>query len=122
MLAVVLLFLSACAWRGPGAPEGDPNLITRDQIAATHGSTVYDVIARLHAEFLRDRGATSINLGTRDVATVFLNGVEFGSIESLRTIAASDIEQIRYFPGVDAVVKFGRAYAGGVILLTSRVE
>ncbi len=114
---------TACALhRGAGNSGHDPNVITADEIEATHESVMYDVIARLHSEFLRDRGATSLMGSDRDVATVFINQQAFGPVSSLKTLAARDFEEVRYIAGHDAVIRFGKAYGGGIIQLISRVE
>ncbi len=121
---LALLFaVAACRFHpAPGVAGGDPNVITYDEIEATHEPFVYDVIKRLHSEFLRDRGAMSLYGPDRDVATVFINNQAYGPLSTLQTLASRDYEQIRYIAGHDAVIKFGKIYSGGVIQLISRVE
>src|SRR5262245_51314252 len=107
----------------PGAGSGANRLlITEDEIVATNAATAYDVIARLRGEFLRQRGPTSLMLPSRDRAVVFLKDQEYGTIETLRDVRSSDLAEIRFFPGPDAVIKFGSQYAGGVIQLVPRVQ
>ncbi len=119
LLLVALLGLG-CFHRARLADIPDRNVITEDEIDASHSATIYDVIAKLRPEYLRDRGPISLTGGARDVATVFLNSEEYGPIAGLRDFPARDIEEVRYFSGIDAVTKFGKWYGTGVIQLISR--
>jgi outer membrane cobalamin receptor len=96
------------------------NVITQEQIESTGYTNVYDVVSRLHGEFLRDRGAISIKTNQHNRAVVFLNSQEYGIPETLRNVPAGGIGEIRYFTGPEAVSKFGSQYGGGVIQLISR--
>lgn len=120
-LAIATLVAAAgCHAQRPGAPGSVGNVISRDQIEATNASNIYDVIVRLHAEFLNDRGRTSIRTNVTSRAVVFLNDQEYGIPETMRNIPPDRIQEIRHFSGSEAVVRFGAQYGGGVILLTSR--
>ncbi len=109
----------------PTPPDGGGslrNVITREQIDATTSSNVYDLIARLRGEFLRDRGRVSIKTNQRERAVVFLNDQEYGIPETMRNIPPSRVGEIRFYNGPEAVVKFGSQYGGGVIQLVSRSQ
>lgn len=121
--ALVLLGLVfACHAQPAGAPGSVENVITREQIDAVKASNMYDVIVRLRAEFLNDRGRTSIRTNATSRAVVFLNDQEYGVPETMRNIPPGRIESVRHFSGAEAVVRFGAQYGGGVIQLTSRTE
>lgn len=96
------------------------NVITQDQIDSSRAANVYEVITRLHGEFLRDRGRTSIRSNQHARAVVFLNDQEYGIPETMRNIPIGRVAEIRYFPGTEAVARFGSQYGGGVIQLISR--
>ena len=81
---------------------------------------MYDVIARLRSSYLIDRGRTSIRTNTHARAIVFLNDQEYGIPETMRNIPPGRIAEIRFFPGTEAVSRFGSQYGGGVIQLISR--
>jgi glutaredoxin len=117
-----ILAVAGCVLYHSAAEPTDPNVITFEQIEATGGNTILEVIAKLHAEYLRDRGRTSISSNSRDVPVVFLNQQEYGALSTLSDFAAHDIEEVRFFPWHDAVIKFGRKYGGGVIQLITRVD
>jgi len=119
---LLLLVFSGCALHHTTAVAPNPNVITFEQIDSAAEPTIYDVIVKLHAEYLRDRGATSISSSKRDVAVVFLNEQEYGALSSLADFQSRDIEEVRFFPWHDAQTKFGRKYSGGVIQLITRVD
>jgi hypothetical protein len=119
---VGLLLATACFHRAPLADVPNANVITEDEIRAAHGNTIYDVIAKLRPQYLRDRGPVALTSGARDVATVFLNDQEYGPIAILRQVEATDVAEVRYYSGIDAVTKFGRYYGTGVIQLISRTH
>jgi hypothetical protein len=119
----VSLAIGACqAATTPGGGASLRNVITQDQIDSSYASNVYELIVRLHPEYLRDRGSVSIRQNIHARAVVFLNGHEYGILETMRNIPISGIGEIRYYAGTDAVVKFGSQYGGGVVELISRVE
>lgn len=123
-LVLLLLMVAGGGCRFHRAPELSPNanVITFDEINAAGELTIYDVIVKLHSEYLRDRGQTSMNLSTRDVPVVFLNDQEYGALSTLNNFPAHDINEVRFFPWHEAVTKFGRKYEGGVIQLITRVD
>ena len=122
----VVLLASALACHpqasAPGNAKHSRNLILQDEIDSTRSATVYDLIARTHAEFLKDRGAVSIKSNQRARALVFMNDQEYGILETLRNVLPSRVGEIRYFAGTEAVAKFGAQYGGGVIQLISRTQ
>ena len=124
-LAVTASFaLAACHSQPAGGAAGRSvrNVITQAEIDSSDASNVYDLIARTRGEFLKDRGATSIKMNTHARAVVFMNDHEYGILETLRNIPRNRIGEIRYYPGIEAVAKYGSQYGGGVVLLLSRVE
>jgi hypothetical protein len=120
-LLLIIAVAGCTLHRSPEGPQ-DPNVITYDQIQAAGGMTILDVISKLHSEYLRDRGPTSMGGGGHDVAVVFLNQQEYGALSTLDDFPAHDIEEVHFFPWQDALVKFGRKYGGGVIQLITRVN
>jgi outer membrane cobalamin receptor len=124
-LVICLAISAGAACHTAGSPEqgAAPNdIITREQIDSTHATSIYDVVARLHGEYLRDRGSISILTSQHARAVVFLNDQEYGIIETMRNIPPDRVAMIRYYDGPQAVAKFGSQYGGGVIQLVSRFE
>jgi hypothetical protein len=119
MPALALTIAIACHHQQAGA-FSVRDVITQGQIDSTGYTNIYDVIVRLHADYLRDRGPVSIKTNQHARAVVFLNAQEYGIPETLRNFPAGGVAEIRYYRGTDAVTKFGSQYGGGVIQLISR--
>ena len=116
------LALSVGCHHQPAQPHGpvSSNLITQDEIDAADAGNIYEVVARLHGNFLNDRGRASLRSNVHSRAIVFLNDQEYGIPETMRNIPPGRIAEIRFFPGTEAVSRFGSQYGGGVIQLISR--
>ena len=120
-VATVLASAAACASMKQ-KNSSDRNVITAAEIEAADANTAYDVIVKLHANYLHSRGANSILLKENKEPTVYLDQVEFGSINSLRGIPASNIAEIRFVSGWDAMTKYGSDHAAGVIQIYTRYQ
>lgn len=120
---VMTVLVSGChSQPRTGTVTNRQNVITREQIDATQAANVYELIARLHGNFLNDRGRVSIMTNQHARAVVFLNDQEYGIPETLRNFSPDHVGEIRFFSGTDAVARFGAQYGGGVIQIISRVE
>ena len=121
-LPVTLLTASSCASMKRAEEGTDRNIITADEIQSANVSTAYDVITKLHANYLHSRGQNSILLKQLKEPTVFLDNVEYGSIASLRNIPASNCAEIRFIEGWDAMTKYGSDHVAGVIQVYTRYQ
>jgi hypothetical protein len=119
---LLIIAVGGCGFHRTSEVAPNANVITFEEITASGGLTILDVISKLHPEYLRDRGGTSITSSTRDVAVVFLNDQEYGALSALNDFPAHNIEEVRFVAGHEAVVKFGPKYSGGVIQLITRVD
>jgi hypothetical protein len=118
---LVVLILAACHPQVSSSGHGiQRNVITQDEIDASSASNVYDLIAQVRGDYLKDRGKVSIRTNQREKAVVFLNDQEYGVLETMRNIPLGRVSEIRYYPGTDAVNRFGAQYGGGVVMLVSR--
>ena len=98
VVRLLLIFaVTGCALHHTASEPKNPNVITFEEIDSSGEATIYDVIMKLHAEYLRDRGPTSAVSGKRDIAVVFLNEQEYGAIGTLSSFQARDIEEVHYF-------------------------
>jgi hypothetical protein len=123
MLVVILLALVACAGGTQASAGGSGNVLLRSELDAAGSVNAYEAVRRLRPAYLRDRGPTSIvNASARTRPVVFVDATEYGEIESLSAFPASRVEEIRYYPGPEAVTKFGSTYGAGVIQLKLRVQ
>ena len=119
---ILVAVLVGCASSGKGTASPS-NVISRLELDAVGSASVYDAVLRLHPNFLRSRGPTSVvNSSARTVAVVFVNETEYGEIESLQRFPASRVEEVRYYSGPEATTKWGSSYGSGVIALKMRVQ
>jgi hypothetical protein len=112
----------ACASSGTAGTgvRRDPNLITEQEIATSAESNVYDVVSRLRPMFLKTRGRSTISSGGSEYASVFLDGQYFGELGSMRNIVSTQIHEIRYLSGPDAVSRYGMRYGSGAVDVRSK--
>jgi hypothetical protein len=105
---------------GPGDVYNSA-VITEDEIVASRASTAYEVIHKLRANFLTNRGETSLNRGqSNPYPTVYMDDQEFGPISVLSTIPAAQISTIRLYRVSEANAKYGTHNLSGVIAIYTR--
>jgi outer membrane receptor for ferrienterochelin and colicin len=120
-LALASVIVLACSppRMGPGSVS-DSQLITEEEIDASRAANAFEVIRKLRANFLTYRGETSLKGESKPYPTVYLDGQQFGPIETLRTIPASQIGSIRLLRSWEATTKYGTGNMGGVIAISTR--
>ena len=122
--AVVVLAsigLVGCAFHHvDGRPSFSGNTITEDEVVAAHVSTAFEVIQKLRANFLSNRGATSFYDTSSPYPTVYVDGMKYGDIAILRTIPAEVVSTIRLYRAWEATTLYGMGNMGGVIAITTR--
>ena len=95
------------------APRSQRDLITKEQIEATHQKDAYSVVASLRSNWLRERGSDSI---TRDPTKVqvYLDNVRMGTVDALKSIRIESVEYIQHYDSNAASARSGnRPRAGG---------
>jgi len=115
--------LAACSpapvQSGP-TPRGSDILFASEIVRAQVLDT-YQAVSQLRPQFLKVRGPllpTTNHLGLR----VFLDDLDVGGVDALRTIPIEQVTAIRYLNASDAQFRWGNDHPYGVILvLTSRV-
>jgi len=122
ILALVPAVLFACAPSRAGRDESlRQQLITEDEIDASRASTALEAIQRLRVGFLTYRGETSLDkTKSQPYPTVYVDGLEYGPIGTLRNIPALEVSTIRLYRSWEATTKFGSGHMGGVIAITTR--
>lgn len=101
------------------------NLLTAEEIADAHAdvNTAYDAVARLRPNWLTPHGVTSgVNNGAgTEYALVFVDGLAYGDLNSLRGIPAYHVGNIRYYDITQAGARFGiQGGSSGVIEVTMK--
>lgn len=124
-LGTCLLLSTGCAGGGAYRSAGEPGLresrevIQLGQHPDMQELDAYQVVRRLRPFFLNTRGPTSVLLPSNQV-TVFIDEMPIGGVGELTTIRARDISQIRFMSSTEAVIRYGRRFAGGIIKLVTR--
>lgn len=115
---IALAGVLACASSGGGTggpPPADRNVITQSELELAVGNNLYEVVEKLRPNFLRSRGATSINTPGQEFPVVYVDGRKYGDIASLRSLIPSQVSQVRYYDASSAAARFGVINAPGVI-------
>ena len=122
--AVAFLAALACA---PPPSQVDPvkghreyNVLSAEEIEPMNVANAYEAISKSRPQFLRSRGKTTTKDNAIDRAVVFVDGVPYGDINSLRGITVGQITVIQFYPGTDAVTRFGSQFGSGVIDVRTR--
>jgi hypothetical protein len=86
--------------------------MTAGEIAQSQATTAYQAIERLRPRFL----LTQVDLGPTLPRLVFLNGMVLGGgVDELRSIAASDVKEIRFVRAIDAATEH---FGGGIFVVS----
>lgn len=117
----------------PAVAGGSRNTITREQIAALSTRDAYAIIGSLEPGWLRGRrentlgGAAGAGVGTNassgggvEYPVVFLDGVRYGELETLRDLRSEEVERMELLSPFEASTRYGSDYFAGIILVTTR--
>ena len=118
--ALVACALAACTHVSRQSAGHAENIITEEEVDASGGMTALEVIQKVRRNFLTNRGKTTLIGASPSFPSVFLDGVSYGEIGSLRNISARQVSTIRIYRAWEAQQKFGNGYVGGVIEVTTR--
>ena len=119
LAATLALLGCAVHHRAPGT-RYDQNLITEDEIAASHSANAYDVIHKLRGNFLSNRGTLTFYGEASPMPTVYVDEQRYGDINTLVAISAEVIASIRLYRSWEATTRYGMNNMGGVIAITTR--
>ena len=130
--ALVSLVVTACV---PPAPTSGATRVVRSpseihpaEIEAALGrlETAYDIVSTLRPGMLvsrdikdRPRSGTATWSGTFGIK-VYLDGIRYGGVESLATIPANTVLEVRWLSALDATTRYGTGHSAGVVSVTSR--
>jgi hypothetical protein len=121
---VTVAVMIGCAG-GKNQSAVDPALRPRNasflgstEIITAHADlgTAYDAIARLRPNWLASHGISTFEGRDSELASVFVNGQQYGGLTSLRNIPAYQIADLRYYDVTEAGARYGiKAGTGGAI-------
>lgn len=116
------MMLAACASTSPEGEartrRGNSELITREELAESRSTNLYEYIQMHRPAWLRTRGSTSIT--QEGTIGVYLDNVRFGGPESLRQLAVDTAERVRFLSATRAQQEFGHDNPHGAIQVISR--
>ncbi len=123
-ILLVSVLLGGCASGGGSSSSNvrrDPNLISQVEIETQPVGTAFDAVTRLRPMWLRSRGTHNVSrTGAVSLPRVFVDGREFGNVDSLRQFNLDSVAEIEYMSAQDATTRYGTGYTGGVIQVRLR--
>jgi hypothetical protein len=97
------------------------DVITRDEIAQSGASNLYEAVQRLRPAWLRGGAASNLSGGGPAYA-VYQNNTPLGAIDALRQLSADYAEELRFLDGPTATNTLpglsGRRVAGAIVVVT----
>jgi hypothetical protein len=119
--AALLMVAAGCRGAGPDtapAPKTQRDVIMRDELLASARSDLdlYQAIRSLRPHFLVP--APGVRRASAPTAiAVYLDGVRQAGVESLRSIGAGFVEEVRYLSPTASQNELGVAASGGAIMV-----
>jgi hypothetical protein len=125
-LITITLVGVAAACAGPAgsastSPRHDSTVITAEDMTRVQATNLYDVVHRLHPEWLNQRTAATVgSLDSRAPAQpidvqVFLDSQHIGTSETLKQLVVSTTSSLKYYSAAEAQTRFGAGNLNGVI-------
>ena len=121
-ILILIVLVCGCSSTHEGTTgRVQSDVLTAEEIATTTAENAYDAISLKRPFFLKSRGPRSLREApvgqTVEFPIVYMNGMYYGELESLRNIHVSQIREIRYFDHNTATLRFGTGHTGGIILV-----
>jgi hypothetical protein len=110
---------AGAAPHGIAAPRSQRDVITKQQIEATHQKDAYSVVASLRSNWLRERGSDTLNRDPTKVQ-VYLDNVRMGEVDALKAIRVETVEYIQHYDANAASARWGIGHGQGVIFVSTR--
>jgi hypothetical protein len=123
-LGFALTCAAACSSLGPpkpASPQWQRDVLTREEIlgSTAQQGDLLDAIHSLRPHFLAiPRGTYSRASPAATPLAVYVNRMRQSGAESLRSIAASKVAEVRYLEPTAALNEFGPVASGGALLVT----
>ena len=128
-VSLASFLLAACASgtggtaREPGSStRRDANLITAEEIGTSNAQTVYDAVRNLRPQWMMRSRPTAMMQQNQGALLVYVDGTQFGNIESLKQINARGVLAVRYYSPSSAAARFGPGHLLGAIEVTTRTQ
>jgi hypothetical protein len=111
-----------CVRRGAVAPDrGTHDLITRAELDRAPEFNLYETIYKIRPHFLKNRSSTAHGKPTSRPVMLYVNGEKMDSIDDLRRLSPTEVEEVRFYEPQLANLRFASYNnAGGAIAVTLR--
>lgn len=119
LVGLVAAVFVACSPPSTTRAARNPNVITKEEIAAANVYNAYDAVSMLRPNFLHFHGQTTIIGSDTGYPKVYLDRILFGDLSSLRTLDVYGIREIHYYNGQEASSRFGLGNVSGAIEVVS---
>lgn len=105
---ITLLLLTACFSSRPSAhAQGDPYLISADELEASPHNNLYDAVRQLRPGWFRRAGTT----GDQRII-VYLDDQQVGGVATLSRFTTRSVAEVRYLTPTEAQVRYGQINLG----------
>ena len=78
------------------------------------------VVLTLRPNWLTPRGPTSMQAGSNNAVTAYVDGQRLGTVEALRSISSMEVASVRRYDAVTAQQRFGLGNFNGVVEVITR--
>ena len=137
---VLLLAATACMACGAAASSADTSLdvapeahrdrnsITAEEMTKVSALNLYEVVQRIHPEWLKVRNTSTTGQRTGTVMTtdqdvqVYIDQQRAGTTEILKSMAIRSAVSLRYYSASEAQVKFGSGNLSGAIQVVTLMK
>ena len=98
LLAIVLTASCLGAPHPAPKPRVDYSVITAEQIAAQHYTTVYEAVSALRSNWLSTRGTDSFVMPSQ--VWVYLDNSRIGGVQTLASLSTQGVTSIKHLTGI----------------------
>lgn len=122
VLASVVLLAAACV-TGGGSTSGrsrTSDVVDSEELSESTTPNAYDFVGQARPNWLRGRGSPDLRGGNPDLPIIYVAGVRYGPVTSLRGLATNTILEMRFIDAPTATTRYGNGHGGGVIEVTLR--
>lgn len=126
LASMTLAMACASASQGGGgeSSRSSRSVITAEEIEAQdiQHLDAYSVVERLRANWLLPQRASSPSDAAAGpiLPVVYVDNIRLGEIETLRSVPAGDIADLRLLNERDATFRYGTGHIGGAITVTTK--
>lgn len=117
---MAVLVLLGCGGSSGTRASSSRDLISEEEIKTISADNAYEVVQKLRPTFFSTRGPQSMLLTRANDPMVYLNGTRFGDLQSLKSIRADSIKEIKLIRPSDAGALYGPDHNGGVIAVKTQ--